>query len=141
MRRMARLLEPLTAATTAYWAVPDRGPVASGFLTIGRTTYVDPAGSYPIDHHRADGSATVIINDTNRHVVIVTESDRGGRAGVRAGRRGGGAGAGSGAGAGIGRQAAVEEVSRPGAPTGMSTSCSLRASASETWRGSCVQIS
>ncbi|WP_407553134.1 hypothetical protein QOM21_24165 [Streptomyces sp. Pv4-95] len=137
---MARLLEPLTAATTAYWAVPDRGPVASGFLTIGRTTYVDPAGSYPIDHHRADGSATVIINDTNRHVVIVTESDRGGRAGGRGGGRGGGAGAGSGAGAGIGRQAAVDKGAEAWGVDGDADVVLAPGERVETWRGSCVQV-
>ncbi|MFH8573150.1 hypothetical protein [Streptomyces sp. NPDC017993] len=131
---MARLLEPLAAATTAYWSVPDRGPVASGFLTVGRTTYVDPAGCYPIDHHRADGSATVVINDTNRHVIIVTERDRGGRAGMRAGGRGGGASAGAGAGGRRGpgvdivvADGDVDVVLAPGERV-------------ETWRGSCVQI-
>ncbi|MFG2892815.1 hypothetical protein [Streptomyces sp. NPDC048248] len=138
---MARLFEPLAAATTAYWAVPDRGPVASGFLTIGRTTYVDPAGSYPIDHHRADGSATVIINDTNRHVVIVTVRDRGGRAGVRAGRHGGGAGAGSGAGAGIGRQADGEAGVEASGADGDVDLVLAPGERAETWRGSCVQIS
>ncbi|MFI9076862.1 hypothetical protein ACIGW8_10260 [Streptomyces sioyaensis] len=45
---------------------------ASGFLTIGGTTHIDPDGSYPLDH-RADGSATLVINDTDRHITIVTE--------------------------------------------------------------------
>ncbi|MFF8370792.1 hypothetical protein ACF05W_18335 [Streptomyces lydicus] len=50
-------------------------PPASGFLTIGGTTYVDPAGSFPLDH-RIDGSATLIVHDTDRPVTLVTERHR-----------------------------------------------------------------
>ncbi|REK85877.1 hypothetical protein DY245_35660 [Streptomyces inhibens] len=72
MRRIKKLLTPLTAATTRARAAPDATPSASGFLTIGTTTYIDPRGSYPLDH-RLNGYATLIINDTNHHITIVTE--------------------------------------------------------------------
>ncbi|MFF8897505.1 hypothetical protein ACF082_08470 [Streptomyces lydicus] len=72
MRRRQKTLAPLdprNGLTTS----PERP--ASGFLTIGGTRYVDPAGSYPLDH-RIDGSATLIINDTDHPVTIVTERHR-----------------------------------------------------------------
>lgn len=72
MRRIKKLLSPLTAATTRARAAPHATPSASGFLTIGTTTYIDPRGSYPLDH-RLNGFATLIINDTNHHITIVTE--------------------------------------------------------------------
>ncbi|MGW7488441.1 hypothetical protein [Streptomyces sp. NPDC054786] len=71
---MNRLLNSLTTAASGDGPTSDRPPSASGFLTIGGTTYVDPDGSYPLDH-RVDGSATLIINDTDQHVTIVTERD------------------------------------------------------------------
>ncbi|MFD7106653.1 hypothetical protein [Streptomyces celluloflavus] len=75
--RIPRLLEPLTAATARSGAAPGCALAASGFLTIGGTTYVDPSGSYPIDQ-LTDRPTTLIINDTDRHITIVTERDRGG---------------------------------------------------------------
>lgn len=72
---MSRWKRPLTR----FAGIPSDGPAdsrtpatASGFLTIGDTTYIDPEGSYPLDH-RADGSATLVINDTDRDITIVTE--------------------------------------------------------------------
>ncbi|AOP45816.1 hypothetical protein [Streptomyces lydicus] len=72
MRRSRKTLTPL-GPRDGRPASPE--PPASGFLTIGGTTYVDPVGSYPLDH-RIDGSATLIINDTDRPVTIVTERHR-----------------------------------------------------------------
>ncbi|MEV0369289.1 hypothetical protein AB0I10_05635 [Streptomyces sp. NPDC050636] len=76
MRRITQLFRPLAAAMTVGGAAPFCTPPASGFLTIGSTTYVDPAGSYPIDRS-PDGAAILVINDTDRHIAIVTESDHG----------------------------------------------------------------
>lgn len=76
MRRMNRLLGPLAAATARGGPVPVQPPTASGFLTIGGTTYIDPdSGNYPLDHP-ADGSAVLIINDTDHPVTIITERNR-----------------------------------------------------------------
>ncbi|MEU9117558.1 hypothetical protein AB0D04_38955 [Streptomyces sp. NPDC048483] len=75
MRRLTKLLNPLAAATTAGTAAPGHGPPAKGFLTIGTTTYIDPAGQYPL-HHPSDGTATLVINDTDHYVTVVTERDR-----------------------------------------------------------------
>lgn len=72
MSRWKRLLSPLAATTTDDRPALNTPTPASGFLTIGGTTYIDPDGSYPLDH-RADGSATLIINDTDRHITVVTE--------------------------------------------------------------------
>ncbi|MEV7378447.1 hypothetical protein [Streptomyces lydicus] len=73
MRRRQKTRAPL-APRNGLPASPE--PPASGFPTIGRTTYVDPVGSCPLDH-RIDGSATLIINDTDQPVTIVTERHRG----------------------------------------------------------------
>jgi hypothetical protein len=54
---------------------PPFTPPASGFLTIGSTTYIDPHGIYPLDH-RLTGSPTLVINDTDQPVTIVTERNR-----------------------------------------------------------------
>ncbi|TJZ55852.1 hypothetical protein FCH28_11205 [Streptomyces piniterrae] len=75
MRRITQLLRPLAAATTFGGAVPEYAAPASGFLTIGSTTYVDPVGSYPLDRP-PDGAATLIVNDTDHPITIITESDR-----------------------------------------------------------------
>ncbi|WP_329151308.1 hypothetical protein OIU91_28685 [Streptomyces sp. NBC_01456] len=72
MSRWKRPLARFTATTSDDATDPHTPSTASGFLTIGGTTYIDPEGSYPLDH-RADGSATLIINDTDRHLTIVTE--------------------------------------------------------------------
>ncbi|MFI7095945.1 hypothetical protein [Streptomyces lydicus] len=72
MRRGQKTLAPLDPRNRPP-ASPE--PPASGFLTIGGTTYVDPVGSYPLDH-RIDGSATLIVNDTDQPVTIVTERHR-----------------------------------------------------------------
>ncbi|MEV5479670.1 MULTISPECIES: hypothetical protein [Streptomyces] len=72
MSRWKRLLGPLAATTADGRPALNTPSSASGFLTIGGTTHIDPEGSYPLDH-RADGSATLIINDTDRHITIVTE--------------------------------------------------------------------
>lgn len=72
MSRWKKLLSPLAASTADDRPALNTPSPASGFLTIGGTTYIDPDGSYPLDH-RADGSATLIINDTDRHIAIVTE--------------------------------------------------------------------
>ncbi len=72
MRRRQKTLAPLNPRNGLPTS-PE--PPASGFLTIGGTTYVDPAGSYPLDH-RIDGPATLIINDTDQPVTIVTERHR-----------------------------------------------------------------
>ncbi|WP_433856334.1 hypothetical protein [Streptomyces kronopolitis] len=72
---MSRWKRPLTRSATTSSDDPadSRTPAtASGFLTIGETTYIDPEGSYPLDH-RADGSATLVINDTDHDIIIVTE--------------------------------------------------------------------
>ncbi|MFG2137318.1 hypothetical protein [Streptomyces sp. NPDC048650] len=74
MRRVAKLLKPLAAATATGAPAPGSALPASGFLTIGGTTYIDPAGHYPLGH-LAGGSATLVINDTDQHITIVTESD------------------------------------------------------------------
>ncbi|WP_411135261.1 hypothetical protein [Streptomyces sp. C10] len=75
MRRIRKLLGPLAAATTGSGGpTSDNTPSARGFLTIGGTTYIDPHGSYPLDH-RLDGSATLIVNDTDHYVTVVTERD------------------------------------------------------------------
>ncbi|MFI9046557.1 hypothetical protein [Streptomyces sp. NPDC053427] len=74
MRRIAQLLRPLAAATATGAAAPGHAPPASGFLTIGAITYIDPIGHYPIDHP-PDGTPTLVINDTDHHVTVVTERD------------------------------------------------------------------
>ncbi|GAO08945.1 hypothetical protein TPA0598_04_05810 [Streptomyces lydicamycinicus] len=75
MRRVKRLLGGRAATTTGGGATSDNSPLARGFLTIGGTTYVDPQGSYPLTH-RLDGSATLIVNDTDQYVTVVTERGR-----------------------------------------------------------------
>ncbi|MFJ9851654.1 hypothetical protein [Streptomyces sp. NPDC101150] len=75
MRRITQLLRPLAAATTTGSAAPGHTPPASGFLTIGATTYIDPNGHYPIDHP-PDGAPALVINDTDHYVTVVTERDR-----------------------------------------------------------------
>ncbi|MFI0905242.1 hypothetical protein ACH4TE_17080 [Streptomyces sioyaensis] len=72
MSHWKRLLSPLADTTADDRPALNTPSPASGFLTIGGTTYIDPDGSYPLDH-RADGSATLIINDTDRQITIVTE--------------------------------------------------------------------
>ncbi|UYB42392.1 hypothetical protein SLV14_005255 [Streptomyces sp. Je 1-4] len=72
MRRIRKLLGPLAAATAGGGPTSDNTPSARGFLTIGGTTYIDPQGSYPLDH-RLDGSATLIVNDTDHYITVVTE--------------------------------------------------------------------
>lgn len=74
MRRIRKLLGPLTAATGGGRPTSDNAPSARGFLTIGGTTYIDPHGSYPLDH-RLDGSATLIVNDTDHYLTVITERD------------------------------------------------------------------
>ncbi|GAA2661717.1 hypothetical protein [Streptomyces lunalinharesii] len=79
MRRINQLLTPLTKAVTQTATttphLPELPPPASGFLTIGRTTYIDLAGTYPL-FHAADGTPTPVINDTDHPVTIITESER-----------------------------------------------------------------
>lgn len=70
------LLKPLAAATTLGAAAPGHTRPASGFLTIGTSTYIDPEGHYPIAHP-PDGSPTLVINDTDRHVTVITERNHG----------------------------------------------------------------
>ncbi|MGG2462993.1 hypothetical protein ACO0M4_24815 [Streptomyces sp. RGM 3693] len=78
MRRINRLLTPLTKAatktTTRDPAAPAHPTPASGLLTIGSTTYINPAGTYPL-FHSADGTLTPVINDTDHPITIITESD------------------------------------------------------------------
>ncbi|MEU8786011.1 hypothetical protein [Streptomyces sp. NPDC048637] len=74
MRRIKKLLGPLAAALATGGPAAHQPPLARGFLTIGGTTYIDPHGSYPLAHH-LDGSATLIINDTDHYLTIVTERD------------------------------------------------------------------
>ncbi|MFF4606392.1 hypothetical protein ACFY12_27120 [Streptomyces sp. NPDC001339] len=70
---MTTLFAPLRAAASRDAAVAVTTTPASGFLTIGGTTYIDPGGgSYPIDH-RVDGCATLVVNDTDRLITILTE--------------------------------------------------------------------
>lgn len=76
MRRMKKLLGHRAAATPDGTPTSDNSSSARGFLTIGGTTYIDPHGSYPLTHH-LDGSATLIVNDTDQYVTVVTERDRG----------------------------------------------------------------
>ncbi|MFF3543667.1 hypothetical protein [Streptomyces platensis] len=75
MRRVRKLLGGRAAATVGGGTTSDNSSSARGFLTIGGTTYVDPHGSYPLAHH-LDGSATLIVNDTDQYVTVVTERDR-----------------------------------------------------------------
>ncbi|SHK78836.1 hypothetical protein [Streptomyces yunnanensis] len=74
MRRINRLLTPLARAATRTSAAPTQPATASGFLTIGSTTYINPTGTYPL-FHAADGTPTPIINDTDHPLTIITESD------------------------------------------------------------------
>ncbi|MGY5127125.1 hypothetical protein [Streptomyces nigrescens] len=74
MRRIKKLLGPLAAPTAGGGPTSANPPPARGFLTIGGTTYIDPHGSYPLDH-RLDGSATLIVNDTDHYITVVTERD------------------------------------------------------------------
>ncbi|MEU9119441.1 hypothetical protein AB0C96_06205 [Streptomyces sp. NPDC048506] len=70
---MAKLLGPLTAAPSRGAPGALTSASARGFLTIGGTTYIDPGGgSYPLDHG-IDGSATLVVNDTDQHITIITE--------------------------------------------------------------------
>ncbi|WP_369356761.1 hypothetical protein [Streptomyces sp. cg2] len=86
MRRISQLLTPLTktgsktgsktaskVATRAPAAPAPTAP-ATGFLTIGSTTYINPTGTYPL-LHAPDGALTPIANDTDRPITIITESD------------------------------------------------------------------
>ncbi|GFE16911.1 hypothetical protein Sgleb_49580 [Streptomyces glebosus] len=75
MRRGKRLLGGRVAGMVGSGATSDNSPSARGFLTVGGTTYVDPHGSYPLTH-RLDGSATLIVNDTDQYVTVVTERGR-----------------------------------------------------------------
>ncbi|WP_274915673.1 hypothetical protein [Streptomyces sp. WZ-12] len=74
MRRITRLLSPLLKAAAGAPTVPEHPTTASGFLTIGGTTYINPAGTYPV-YHSADGTPTLIINDTDHPLIIITERD------------------------------------------------------------------
>ncbi|KUL51006.1 hypothetical protein ADL22_06870 [Streptomyces sp. NRRL F-4489] len=75
MRHLTRLLTPLTRAVTdPPPAFPEIPTAASGFLTIGNTTYINPAGTYPL-FHTPDGSPTPVNNDTDRPLTILTERD------------------------------------------------------------------
>lgn len=75
MRRMKRLLGDRAAGRVGSGVTSDNSPSARGFLTVGGTTYVDPHGSYPLAHG-LDGSATLIVNDTDQYVTVVTERGR-----------------------------------------------------------------
>ncbi|BCK71214.1 hypothetical protein Srufu_051670 [Streptomyces libani subsp. rufus] len=75
MRRVKRLLGGRSAGMVGSGATSDNSPSVRGFLTVGGTTYVDPHGSYPLAH-RLDGSATLIVNDTDQYVTVVTERGR-----------------------------------------------------------------
>ncbi|GAA5613823.1 hypothetical protein CP981_13605 [Streptomyces platensis] len=75
MRRVKRLLGGRSAGMVGSGSTSDNSPSARGFLTVGGTTYVDPHGSYPLAH-RLDGSATLIVNDTDQYVTVVTERSR-----------------------------------------------------------------
>ncbi|WP_275464653.1 hypothetical protein [Streptomyces noursei] len=79
MRRINQLLTPLTKAAartaTRTSSIPELPAPASGFLTIGSTTYINPAGTYPL-FHAADGTPTRVINDTDHPLTILTESER-----------------------------------------------------------------
>ncbi|MEW1660386.1 hypothetical protein [Streptomyces sp. NPDC093707] len=74
MRHLARLLTPLAKAALGAPADPEPPAPASGFLTIGSTTYINPVGTYPL-LHSADGTPTPVINDTDHPVTILTESN------------------------------------------------------------------
>ncbi len=74
MRRMKRLLGHRAAVPPGDASTSGNSPSARGFLAIGGTTYVDPHGSYPLAHH-LDGSGTLIVNDTDQYVTVVTERD------------------------------------------------------------------
>ena len=74
MRRINQLLSPLAKATTRASSTPVTAAPASGFLTIGSTTYINPTGTYPL-LHAPDGALTPIVNDTDRPITIITESD------------------------------------------------------------------
>ncbi|MFD8548438.1 hypothetical protein [Streptomyces sp. NPDC059649] len=74
MHRIRTLLAPLTKRPQPGASPLPVTPLASGFLTIGTTTYIDPHGTYPLDH-RPDGTPTIIINDTTHPLTILTESD------------------------------------------------------------------
>lgn len=81
MRRVKQLLGGRVtvtsdgAPTSDTSDTSDNSPLARGFLTIGGTTYVDPHGSYPLAHC-LDGSATLIVNDTDRYITVITERSR-----------------------------------------------------------------
>ncbi|MFE1773004.1 hypothetical protein [Streptomyces sp. NPDC059008] len=72
---MRRIGELLARVLPKSGPTPPFTPPASGFLTIGSTTYIDPHGIYPLDH-RLTGSPTLVINDTDQPVTIVTERNR-----------------------------------------------------------------
>ncbi|MFE6743356.1 hypothetical protein [Streptomyces tubercidicus] len=74
MRRLKQLLRPLPATPTDNAPTSPNPPPTKGFLTIGGTTYIDPHGTYPLAHH-LDGSATLIINETDHYITVVTERD------------------------------------------------------------------
>ncbi|BDM67246.1 hypothetical protein HEK616_07330 [Streptomyces nigrescens] len=74
MHRIRTLLAPLANRPQTDASAPLTNPSASGFLTIGTTTYIDPHGTYPLDH-RSDGTPSVIINDTTHPITILTESN------------------------------------------------------------------
>ncbi|MGW2408237.1 hypothetical protein ACWCXK_27410 [Streptomyces sp. NPDC001739] len=74
MNRIRTLLAPLATRLHADPPPPPTVPLASGFLTIGTTTYIDPHGTYPLDH-RSDGTPTVVINNTTHPITILTESN------------------------------------------------------------------
>ncbi|MGW1372720.1 hypothetical protein ACWD6P_00350 [Streptomyces sp. NPDC002446] len=73
---MRRLTELLATLTPKSGPTPPCAPSASGFLTIGATTYIDPHGIYPLDHRMA-GAPTLIANDTDHPIAIVTERNHG----------------------------------------------------------------
>ncbi|GAB7033485.1 hypothetical protein AB0G35_01615 [Streptomyces sp. NPDC021749] len=74
MHRIRPLLKPFAKRPRPGPASLPNTQLASGFLTIGATTYIDPQGTYPLDH-RPDGTPTVIINDTTHPITILTESN------------------------------------------------------------------
>ncbi|KPC58994.1 hypothetical protein [Streptomyces chattanoogensis] len=76
MGRVAQLFRPLAAVTARGAAASAHAPPASGFLTIGASTYIDPAGHYPLTP-APDGTPTLVVNDTDHHVTVITERDGG----------------------------------------------------------------
>lgn len=72
MRRISELLPPLSRKDGP---APPHTPSASGFLTIGTSTYIDPHGTYPLDHH-VTGAPVLIVNDTDQPITVVTERNR-----------------------------------------------------------------